>query len=1392
MSSTLQRSNETTPSKTPEWSNIFDEKPTRDEESKRSKPFRPLSLPLTATSTPIILPALVKKNTAASSSLYGRISSLSSHLVAASSKNSVSSMSSDTTPQPTERGDPDGDCGASESTVNFGNDSEQGSGCLSSDEIISVRKGWLLKQDPRTKEWSRYWFSQKGAALFYYRDPVAEERGVLDGVLDVNNITSISEIAVPKSFGFQLLTWDNRRFILSAATSGARCNWINVIKCAAGLPPSKITYDLCSEQKKTDDLKPKLKDKTRSFILSSDDEYRTASEGGKRDSIDLGSSPLSPSPPIVSFTKKTKERLRRVSRGKLKRHDTVDSVASDELPATVREETELQTKIADAEKEIKILRADAQDREAKMSELLLTLRRTEFELSTRKREAEDVRESISVKLEEATRNAQQVIKRLTAELENSRDIIKDLEDQLGGIAENEALYNQLQQMSPAPSLSDLGRSKMKRMDSFSDLASLSDIDPYCLDKEVLIEEYTDLKSRFEKAISELKIMKKELKEAHNMYDMMELQYSSLKMQLEQQKAEEQNQSQMFSARIQDLTSKYSASEKNIRNLKQKLLRTEKRRTLSLKGREVLTLQKDLEEKVSELESKVEAIAPITPLPLPPTKEETRKRLRRKSLDSTSSSSSSSVQMVIRLNAIEKRIEGITKSPKESAWEDQNDTRLNYLETIVATSQEIIKCNLKYLHNIKSKLRISTDTKEVLRHLEKSLNESLKILTISSDEDQVAKYSGFEVIRSILLQIENQIRAKLNDLLVQRRLLKESNKLTYEKDLELLAERIAFESVSFGRLRNAMNFGEGEAKAPRTEVIETIQLIASLKNKLSGKNSQGNTLRNSTDVLVTVLARRLILTASKLKNPVPNGPVVSSEILEDLLTQQTEISATIKQYKATTLEILAYQLASETFDAPNNEIVHSTVHGIWQQANESVNFELIQAEIAGLMVCNAQKLKSFESVTGYTLNVREKLTFENIADEAQNALQKEMEMCIEELAEFYHDGLEKLKRDQWRLHLEQERKICDSRQILADFADITAHKALIDARIAVLSGKVTASEPPRDSPRNTAQIQKYEDLFCNLCQDLEIAYPEDILADADFNLMYRYFTTEFLMNNLELKDLCTALNKLEKAINSMLHLVDPSSSLLQSLGYEAQNFEDICTKCEELETVVNTIIYSVNALKTTSENYKVLQENYARLATKHQEEICEIKDIHQEKINRLMEQINSHKQALVAFKVEKDEMLSQREADKKVLVQLEEDLQKMTEKVQDYRIRRHESELEKMELLQKLENDNKKLFNYRDRFDELCINYSKQCEQLASLKKERNEIFDQFEKEQRRCNKIEKHLARLQDEFNFEVERLQAFSKQKPMQMDSTSEGDSLSKRYQAEIEQLRVRKAPNS
>lgn len=188
-----------------------------------------------------------------------------------------------------------------------------------------------------------------------------------------------------------------------------------------------------------------------------------------------------------------------------------------------------------------------------------------------------------------------------------------------------------------------------------------------------------MRGRFEKAIQEIRVMRKELRESHAAQDALELEMFAHKKDSERLNGSNQAQIQLMAARIQDLTSKLGGSEKQVRTLKQKLAKAEsrdKRRSLSLKGRESFQISQEIEDKLQELENKMSAIelgksAPravttagiscnkeSSPNPKKEKKREDKnrnldKRLRRKSLDSATSSEP--MKVLIRLSTLETKV-----------------------------------------------------------------------------------------------------------------------------------------------------------------------------------------------------------------------------------------------------------------------------------------------------------------------------------------------------------------------------------------------------------------------------------------------------------------------------------------------------------------------------------------------------------------------------------------------------------------------------------------------------------------------------------------------------------------------------------------------------------------
>lgn len=114
---------------------------------------------------------------------------------------------------------------------------------------LNVKKGWLMKESGRSdsKEWHKYWFVLQDGALMYYRDPLAESNGFLDGVIALNLVEEVDVEDVDRNFGFRLKTLEPRIHRLSAVTAGIRMKWMDAVKFAtstSSTPRTSISNDL--------------------------------------------------------------------------------------------------------------------------------------------------------------------------------------------------------------------------------------------------------------------------------------------------------------------------------------------------------------------------------------------------------------------------------------------------------------------------------------------------------------------------------------------------------------------------------------------------------------------------------------------------------------------------------------------------------------------------------------------------------------------------------------------------------------------------------------------------------------------------------------------------------------------------------------------------------------------------------------------------------------------------------------------------------------------------------------------------------------------------------------------------------------------------------------------
>lgn len=1158
---------------------------------------------------------------------------------------------------------------------------------------------------------------------------------------------------------------------------------------------------------------------SRPILFSSDEEYKTASEGGRRESIDWGS-PLSPSNPIqitLSHAKENKIRMnlrnnlhkRSLSSPPTSRRSTIDSNSTvDDFVAIlpVQEEhaanveNELKVRLMASEKKLSIMHDEARERDTRMSELLETLEKTEMELTTRQKENDEMKGTLSKELRENHESAKKVINKLTEELVESRSKIAEVENQLQrGIEENDSLYRKLRNFQAAvpssstTSLSNASKAsdRIRRMDSFNDLTCLNNVDPEELDKESLVSEYQELKQRFEKVVNELKMMKRELRESHSSYDSLDLAHTSLRQEIERKHNEHQMRNKMMADRIQDLTNKYTSAEKQVRSLKQKLMKSERKRTSSLKGKETLQLQKEIEDKVMELECKfemnldVEMPSSSCSLRASPARCETPEKrstakLRRKSLDSVTSQP---MQLLVRLNALEKKLESKSSSlDLSTASSDSSNTTtqktseqliecIRNLENVITSSRNVLEDGLQHLQSSRSRCA------ETIR-VEQLLAESIKILSECQPTDHSAQATGDEItqetgsVKVSLLQLESQLKAKLSELLKQRRILRETNKLTSKKDLELLAERLAFESVCFGKLHDSFcradqldKFVEHQTKC---EITETTQLMTLLKAKLCGKSA---TVKNggSLDVLAQVLARRLLLTASKMgqvseliSSSAFPASVADSNYMEDLLRQQNELNLITKRYKINTIENLAYDLAVETLNYISaNSSVQGAVQEAWRYAQETVNAELIQYEISHIMEKTAKRYEnSLAPSFGYALTSQERISFEVFADAVQDSLRKEMELTIAQLTQCYEENLTKMKEGQWRLHLEQERKASEGRLLLIEFADIIAHKALIDARIAVIRGDSVNSNLLADSAlsnekktfHSLASMQKYENLFVELAEDMDISTSEDILAEADFNFMFKSFAFAFSANKQEMNDLSNVIIKLEEILLQLHNKMNPSSNINHIQNLNLDNIKNISTKLIEFHQRAEEVLLIVDKMiSAPCQECDKMHESLMDLTNQQDEEIDGLK--------------RKHSEIKLSLKEQLDEQTS-------LVEQLRYELSCMENMC-------HSETTRHNDIVQQL----------KDKVDEMTQKLCNDKEKISELERSCEQLYEQFNEEQEINKMLESKLELMELDAGEKVDNLHQFYQEQlasnQAESDRTDEED-LREKYQNEIEQLRV------
>ncbi|CAH0558226.1 unnamed protein product [Brassicogethes aeneus] len=1059
--------------------------------------------------------------------------------------------------------------------------SPESSLALPSEGLLHLKKGWLWVKSDGT--YVKRWVVLCGPTLNVYQDQ--DEHSSPENVIEMASVTSYSEVPTDTKYGFEIV-WGGPTITLSAVTQGIRTNWLQALKKAAPIaaesPVSPAT--------------------PRSLLLSSDEEYRTASEGGRRGSEDW--SELPPSPPLSRLTLgKVKDRTRlrpRLPRCQ-SRQSTLDSTSTDELdsvkaPIDVVESNntknsevvEIQRQLANALGEVQVLeeeiarlkkvQSEAMSREKKSKEdLLATLDRTEKDLNQRNFDAElkFLKEQRSTQrrlseAEEAVRINEEKCSSLNRELQGKQRVVLNLQEELEIANErlartrqdNDRLYKKIQEIE--------GRITYHQnytVDSLTDLTNIDlDVDLAEMGQDLLKEYCLDLKCRFEKAVIEIRAVKRELREAYEKSDALELDNYGLVNRIEILSTEHQAEVNLLVARLDHLTAKLGTAEKQLR-VKSK----DKRRSLSLKGRESFSINKEVEDKVTELEAKIlsmergrtrrkykrdksnERVSPIDDKAL--------RRLRRKSLDSATSSEP--MKLLMRLSTLESKVTNVNASNESlnvltSSAVDLTKLREESLEEILRKAKVKVEECLRSLSTLKSdKLSPLHDLKDIL---------NVDVQRVGSDEAEVINVSTVSVVK----QLQSLLMEKLTALAEKKRLLQESDKLDGKSRLQILAEKIAYENVLVARIQEALVNGSSDEVCSRLitkETRETAHLMINLQSKLNGGLLKQQVSNHGAEYLVKILTKCLINSSRGFKS-IKNFTANKNPSLNILREERDKLDAIVKSYKANKLPHLAEALALETMNLAADKtcrlrsLSNETVDILHRTARESVNSELIQSEINHVLLRAAQVYQSnieSDQTFFFSFFAAERAALELWSDSVGECLHSEVNQCLQELTDLYQTSLSKMQKQNFRRRVESERNSKSPSNMLVEFADIIAHKALIDARMNVLTGRhADYFNCEREDCDVTLLLNNDNDWGA-----LEASAPLSGSLRAEFSCMVEGFGEECyaLLEGPELEEVCGCLDELADKVRHLQQFANVA--VVDGGGDGVGGWRDVCRRCRSL-------------------------------------------------------------------------------------------------------------------------------------------------------------------------------------------------------------------------------------
>lgn len=661
------------------------------------------------------------------------------------------------------------------------------------------------------------------------------------------------------------------------------------------------------------------------------------------------------------------------------------------------------------------------------------------------------------------------------------------------------------------------------------------------------------------------------------------------------------------------------------------------------------------------------------------------RIRRKSLDSATSSEP--MKVLIRLSSLEskvaKAVDRIGKkvesdreqqvipcqnvqlsSPKQPHHVEVSvepapdsvcleDEKLINLENAVITTRVKVQECLNLVSSLKSPVSKNCPyCLDSIQYLEDSLGEVKDILLkcsskgsdtevdIINSSNNTVELVKHATVQCVVWKLEDLLKKKLKEVAARRAELVKLGKFNRQARMQLLAEKLAYESVLVGRIAQAVVSCEDGGSSFRqrvlnSEISDCSRLILELKSKLKGTaKTKSACYETSLSHLTRVLTARLVaqgqLACSRefiLQKSEAGGCLKpsSTDAAQILLKQQQELEVLMRDYRTAKLERLAQTLAIETLSLANEEehtknktvgkkleqqrfgqsptftLEDQRIREAWTMAQETVNHELIQAEISHVTMRCGQAYETslaVEQEAMFSFLASQRAILEQWSDTVEGVLRQEMESGIDELTTKYEEYLAKLKKDKSLRSLNHgEEILLESRALLSEFADVTAHKALIDARIAVICNEALPVKSSDNSFTNNSskevagdvQMEDSGDIISRLLADPgQDEFKVDPVMRMEFQYLFEQFSqkchssmlqvfsnktdSEIVVNDDErIRGIMDSLVYLQKELQIALDKCNIHEEETAVSDTRVDSWDDVCSKCATLRLQITSLV-----------------------------------------------------------------------------------------------------------------------------------------------------------------------------------------------------------------------------